>query len=166
MPAVQAKLIANLLRLAVGHDAVEALAVQVHHPDDVAQVGDVFLRERLPDVALIEFRVPHQGDEALGGACAEMIVDVGLHERGERSGDRGQPERACGEIDGVFIFGAARVGLKAAEGAQVSQALHRQIAPERVGRVQHGRGVGLDGQPVSRLEPAEEHGRHQAHDGG
>ena len=91
VPAVQAELIANLLRLAVGHDAVEALAVQVHHPDDVAQVRHVFLRQRLPDVALVEFGIPHQGDEALPRAFAEMIVDVGLHERRERGGDRGQP---------------------------------------------------------------------------
>ncbi len=120
VPAVQAELIANLLRLAVGHDAVQALSVQVHHPDDVAEMGHVFLRQRLPDVALVEFRVPHQGDEALRRARAEVIVDVGLHERGERGGHRGQPERAGGEIDGVFILRAAGIGLEAAEGAEIA----------------------------------------------
>ena len=142
MPAVQAELVADLLRLAVGHDAVEALAVQVHHPDDVSQVRHVFLRQRLPDVPLVELRVPHQGDEALPRAFSEMIVDIGLHERRERGGHRGQPERASGEIDGVFILRAAGIRLQTAEGAQVPQALHRQIAPQargpRAGRARRG----------------------------
>src|SRR5215468_1475082 len=49
---------------AVGHDAVEALPVHVHDPQEVVEAGHVLLEEGFPDVALVELGIADHGDEA------------------------------------------------------------------------------------------------------
>ena len=48
----------------IGDDAVEALPIHVHDPQEIAQLGERVLEQRLPHVALVELRVAEHGDEA------------------------------------------------------------------------------------------------------
>ena len=54
---------------AVGDDAVEALAVVVDDPPDVADVVFPAFEEGFVDVALVQFGVAGDGDLAAGGEC-------------------------------------------------------------------------------------------------
>ncbi len=67
MPARALEELHQLLDLLLRDDAVEALAVGVDDPHHVAETLQCWVRDRLPDVALVEFGVAGEGDEA-GGA--------------------------------------------------------------------------------------------------
>src|SRR5262249_57842693 len=69
-PAVSAKEIAELTRAALGHDAIEALAIDVDDPQQVAESSERLLRQRLPDIALVQLGIAHHRDEALRSARA------------------------------------------------------------------------------------------------
>ena len=91
-----------------GDDPVEALAVEVHDPEDVAEALDVILEDGLPDVALVELGVAHQRDVPLGGDVAE--VELGVAGDGGREGrrDGAQPDRSGREVDRVVVLRLAR----------------------------------------------------------
>ena len=99
-------------------DPVEALAVEVDDPHDVAEALERRVGDRLPDVALVELGVADEGDEAGVGPGAEVGVDVAAGGRREQRGDRAEADRAGREVEDVGVLGAARVGLQAAELAQ------------------------------------------------
>src|SRR6266487_3818339 len=65
MPARSVEPPGELARPAVGRDAIEALAIDVHHPQDVTERAERLLEESFPDVALVELRISHHRDEAL-----------------------------------------------------------------------------------------------------
>src|SRR4029079_18955109 len=77
-----------------GDNAVEALAIEVDDPEDVAETLDVILEDGLPDVALVELGVAHQRDVALGGDVAEVELGVALDGCREGRRDRPEPDRA------------------------------------------------------------------------
>jgi hypothetical protein len=52
-PAARAEHLGELPRPRVGHDPVEALAIDVDDPQHVAEPPDDLLAQRLPDVALV-----------------------------------------------------------------------------------------------------------------
>ena len=76
MPARSVEPPGKLARSAVGRDAIEALAIDVHHPQDVTERAERLLEESFPDVALVELRISHHRDEALGRACLPVVLDI------------------------------------------------------------------------------------------
>ena len=76
MPARSVEPPGELARPAVGRDAIEALAIDVHHPQDVTERAERLLEESFPDVALVELRISHHRDEALGRACLPVVLDI------------------------------------------------------------------------------------------
>ena len=57
LPATGRKLLLQLGRFDDRHNAVEALAVQVDDPENVAEIAGLRLDHRLPEVALVELGV-------------------------------------------------------------------------------------------------------------
>ena len=93
----------DLLRAAARDHAVQALAVQVHHPDHMPEALQAILAERLPDVTLVEFRVPHQGQKAMRFVISEMVFDIAADERHEIRHHRAESHRSSGKVDTVRI---------------------------------------------------------------
>src|SRR2546428_420440 len=111
-PSVGAKEIAELTRARLWHDAVEALAIHVDDPEDVAaEPRERRLAERLPHVALVELGVAHHDHEALGHTGRAVIDEVARREGAERRHNRAGPHRAGRQVDDVGVLAAARVHL-------------------------------------------------------
>ena len=75
-PAAGTEHLGELARAAIGDDAVEALPVDVHDPQHVAELTHDVLAERLPHVALVELGVADHDDEALGRYPHPVIRQV------------------------------------------------------------------------------------------
>ena len=89
MPAERRKQRRQLARFGVGHDAVEALAVDVDDPEHVVESGDEIFAERLPHVAFVQLGVADHHDEALGtsrlaGLTGGASGEIAPTERAER----------------------------------------------------------------------------------
>ncbi len=97
-PAARAEQVGELARPRVGHHAIEALPVDVHDPQHVAEPADDFLAEHLGDVALVQLGVPHHHDEARRRDGATVIGQIARGEPAEGGGDGAQAHRAGGEI--------------------------------------------------------------------
>ena len=118
LPADRAEEVLDLGEQALGHDPIEALAVVVDHPPDVADVVLPALEQRLEHVALVELGVADQRDHAPLGLVRRQqpaLVQQILRERGEQGHGRAEPDRAGREVDAVAVLGARRIGLRAAE---------------------------------------------------
>ena len=105
----------------IGDDRVEALAVVVDDPPQIADIVLPAFEQRLEDVALVEFGVAGKRDHAAGrfvGRDQVLQPHVILHQRGEQRHADAEPDRAGREIDDVAVLGARRVGLRAAKGAE------------------------------------------------
>ena len=55
--------------LDVGHHPVQRLPVEVDHPEQLAQPGDLWIHHGLPDRALVQLGVPEEADEAPRRGC-------------------------------------------------------------------------------------------------
>ena len=62
MPAVGGKHFPQLLGATVRDHAVEALSIQVHDPQHPRHALGIGFTQRLPDIALVQFGVTHQGN--------------------------------------------------------------------------------------------------------
>src|SRR5581483_1133033 len=69
-PAVAREHLAQALSAAVRNHPVEALTVEVDHPQHASEPLREFLAERLPDVALVELGVADQRDLPAGAGPA------------------------------------------------------------------------------------------------
>ena len=69
-----------------GDDPVEALAVDVDDPHDVAEALQRGVGDGLPDVALVELGVADEGDEAGRALRPEVGLDVAAGLAGEQRG--------------------------------------------------------------------------------
>ena len=67
-----ANICASWLPPRVGRDPVEALPVEVHDPQEVAEGGHRLLEQRLPHVALVELGVADHHDQAARGLVAAV----------------------------------------------------------------------------------------------
>ena len=148
----------------VGHHAVERLAVEVDHPQHLAQLGDAGIGDRLPDRALVELGVAHQGDLT---AHRRGLQTVGLeiapgHGAPDRRGGA-DSHRAGGVVDGVGVLGPARVALKPAEGAQRLEVGPVKAAEQVVDGMQRRRGVRFHRYAVLGAQLGEPERAHQAH---
>ena len=166
VPAVRPKHLADPLRLAVRHDAIETLAVEVDDPHHVAEPAHVLLGDGFPDVALVELSVAHEGDVARVRGRGEMVREVLTHEPAEGRRDRAEPDRARRVVDAVDVLRATRVGLEPAERPKASEGLLGEPPAQVLEGVEDGGGVRLDGDPVGRAEKHPVERGHDAHDRG
>ncbi len=150
----------------VGRDPVEALAVQVDDPQEVAQLRHQLLAERLPHVSLVELGVSDHRDDAPGALHAPVILDVARGESAERRRHRAEPHGARRELDDLGILPAARIGLEPAEHAEALQLGLGEPPAEIFDRVEHRGSVRLDRDDVVGTDRGEVQRRHQGHDGG
>src|SRR5690606_19457060 len=58
------------------HHAIEALAVEIDDPEQVAKAMERLLDDRLPHVALVQLRVTDQRDPAPRAAATEVTAHV------------------------------------------------------------------------------------------
>ena len=163
VPAVRPELRLELCGADARDDAVERLTVEVDDPEDVAEPARQRVGERLPDVSLVELGVPEQGDEAPAGRRAEPRLRKPVGERPEERCRRAEPDRSGRVVDREGILGARGVRLEAAEVAQPGQVGAVEPSEEVFDRMQHRRGMGLDGHAVLRAEIGEVERRHQGH---
>ena len=161
LPAMIAEDMRELLRAHAGDHAVQALAVEVDDPGELTEATRGRIGERLPDVALIELGIAHQRHEAATGLSVEMRVDVAIDHAREERCSRSQAHGPGREVDGIRILRARRVRLQTTERAQRREVLAIQTTEQVVDRVQHRRGVRLDGDAVTGLQPVEVQRRHR-----
>ena len=120
-PADQLEHLVDAAEQPVGDHAVEALAVVVDDPPEIADVVLPAFEQRLEDVALVELGVADQRDHPAGRALAGaqlLQAHIVLHQRGEQRHRHAEADRAGREIDVVDVLGARRIGLRAAQAAE------------------------------------------------
>ena len=151
------------------HHAVEGLAVVVDHPPAIAQVVLPALLQGFVDVALVEFRVAHEGHHAALGHVGLQVrfrVQVVLDHRREEGGRDAEADGAGREVDVVHVLGARGVALRATEAPEVLELFARDVAGEVLQRVKDRRGVRLDRDTVLRTQRVSVKGGHDLHHGG
>ena len=156
----------DLLRAPAGDNAVQALAIEVDHPDHPSEALQVVLAQRLPDIPLVQFGVAHQSQKAVRLVVSEMVFDITAHQRHEIRHHRAESYRARGEMDAVGVLQAAGVSLQTAEAAILQEFLAGQVSQQILNSVVDRRGVRLDGDQVAGLGRSEVISRQQADDGG
>ena len=156
----------ELAAAGIRRDPVEALAVQVDDPQEVAELRHQLLAERLPDVPLVQLGVPDHGDDAPGTLHAEVVLDVARGEGAERRRDGAEPHRARRQLDDLGILPPARICLEAAEHPEALEIGLGEPPAKVLDRIEHGRSMGLDRDHVVRSQRGEVECGHQGHDGG
>ena len=124
-PAAASEDLVETLEHAVGAGRVEALAVVVDDPPQVADVVLGALDDGFVDVALVELGIADQRDEAAAVCLVHPAVggQIILHQAGE-GGDRdAEADRAGREVDRDPVLGPARIALRAAEAAEILELL-------------------------------------------
>ena len=151
-PAAAFENLVEALEHAVGADRVEALAVIVDDPPQVADVVLGALDDRFVDIAFVELGIADQRDEAAAVLVVHPAVggEIILHQAGEERDRHAEPDRAGREIDRDLVLGPARIALRAAEAAEILQLLARLRAEQIMDRVKHRPGVRLDRDSVVR----------------
>ena len=169
VPAHRAEGAVDPLEEPVLDHAVEALAVVVDDPPDVADVVLPAFEEGLEDIPLVELGVADQRDHPAGRRVVgdqPLEPEVVLDQRGEQRDRDPQADRAGREVDVVTVLGPRRVRLRAAEGAE-SLELLAALPPQQVlDGVEDGAGVGLDRDPVLGPQDVEVEPRHERHQRG
>ena len=102
-------------------EGVEALAVVVDDPPDVADVVLPAFEQRLEDVAFVELGIAERAQSSArraGRRPKSLVREIVLHERRKAGQRDAEADRAGGEIDIVGVLRARRIRLRAAEGAE------------------------------------------------
>jgi hypothetical protein len=147
----------------VRHHPVERLAVQVDHPQHLAELRHAGIRDRLPDGALVELGVAHERDlPASGGNVEAVVLEVAARDRPPDRRGRADADRAGRVVHRVRVLGAARIALESPEGPQRLEVGPLERAEQVVDRVQHRRGVRLDRHAVLGAQLGEPERGHQA----
>ena len=162
-PSDQFEHLADAAEKAVVDHAVEALAIVVDHPPEIADVVLPAFEQRLEDVALVELGVADQRHHAAGlrpGGRQLLQSHIVLHDRREERHRHAKADRAGREIDVVDILGARRIGLRAAQRAEAFELLARLVAEQILDGVEDRRGMRLHRDPVLGLQHGEIERRH------
>ena len=77
-----------------------------------------------------------------------MCMKIVLNQRGKQSRANAKADRPCREINKALIFCSRRIGLCAAERAEIFQVLKRLMTQKILNGMEDGGGVGFDGDPV------------------
>ena len=116
----------------VGHHAVERLAVEVHHPQHLAELRHAGVGHRLPHRALVELGVAHEGDLASHRRRLEAVVlEVAAGERAPDRGGGADAHRAGRVVHRVGVLGPAGVALQARRTRAASRGRARSRRPSR-----------------------------------
>src|SRR5437764_5676499 len=108
----------------VGDHGVEALAVVIDYPPEIADIVLPAFEEGLEDVALVELGVTGERNHSARWRVARhqaRQTQIVLHQRGKERNANPEPDRAGRKIDDIAILAAPRVGLGAAQGADAFQ---------------------------------------------
>ena len=114
--------------LVLGGDVVETLAIQINNPEYVIQAEQLVLAQRLPDVALVQFRIADDRHKAARFARAKVMLHISLRQGGEDGCSRAETDRSGGKVNRVGVFGPAGIGLQSSEAAQFFETFHRQVS--------------------------------------
>ncbi len=166
-PADRREELLDLGEQQLGHDPVEALAVVVDDPPEIADVVLPALEQGLVDVALVELGVADNGHHPARRRVVghqPVQTDVVLGQRGEQRHRRTQAHRARREVDAGLVLGARRIGLRAAQRPEFLQLLDRLAAEQVHGGVVDRARVRLDRDPVAGPQHVEIEGGHDAGD--
>ena len=166
-PADRAEQLVDAPEQPVRDHRIEALAVIVDHPPEIAHVVLPALQQGFEHVALVELGIAHQRDHAPRGVRVDrpLAGEIVLDQRGEHGLRRAEPDRAGGEIDVVVVLGARRVGLRPAEAAEAFEPFPALASEEILDGVEDGRRVGLHRHPVLRPQHVEIERRHDRRQG-
>ena len=166
-PADRGEELLDLGEQQLRHDPVQALAVVVDHPPEIADVVLPALEQGLVDVALVELGVADNGHHPARRCVVghqPVQTDVVLGQRGEQRHRRTQAHRPRREVDAGLVLGARRIGLRAAQRPELLQLLDRLAAEQVHGRVVDRARVRLDRDPVAGPQHVEIEGGHDARD--
>ena len=105
----------------VGHHPVQRLPVEVHDPDDLAQLGHVGSRTASQTAPSSSSASPTSEYCRPGPRAAEVPGDVPAGQRTPDRRGRADADRAGGVVDRVRVLGPARVALQPAERPQRRQ---------------------------------------------
>src|SRR5207249_11792985 len=97
-PAERGERRGHLVSANVGDDPIQALAVDVHDPHDVAESSKHLFSEGFPDVALVQLGVADHDYDALWRAHPAMVRDVLRGQSPEGGLDGPEPHRARGDV--------------------------------------------------------------------
>ena len=148
----------------VGHHPVERLAVEVHHPQHLAQPRHPRIGDRLPDRTLVQLRITQQSDLASHRRRLEaMRLQIPARHRAPHRRRRAEAHRPRGVIHRIRVLRPRRIALQAPELAQRLEVALVQAPQQIVDRVQRRRGVRLDRHPVLGPQLREPQRRHQRH---
>ncbi len=149
---------------AIGNHRVEALAVVVDHPPEVADIVLPALEQGLEDVAFVELGVAGQRNHAawrILGRHQVLEAKIILRDRGEQSHPDTEADRSGREIDGFAVLGPRRVGLGAAERPKALQLVARLMPEQVLDGVEDGRCMRLDCDAILRAQHVEIERGHQ-----
>ena len=167
-PAEGLKQVIEMAVVEIRDRAVQALAVVVDDPPDIADVVFPAFQQAFVDVALVELGVAgdrHHAAARLPFRQQLMDAQVVLHERGEAGHRDTEANGAGGEIHVVLVLGARGIGLRAAEGAELLELVLRLVAEQILNGVERRARVRLDGDPVLRAQDVEIERREYGGDG-
>ncbi len=153
----------------VADHGIEALAVVVDHPPEVADIVLPAFEHGLEDIALIELGIAHHRHHPAGRQGLRQQAfepNVILHQRREAGERDAEADGAGGEIDVAAILGPGRVGLRAAQRPERLQLGQRLPAQQVFEGVIDRAGMRLHRDPVLRPQHVEIERGHQGHHGG
>ena len=163
VPAVRAELRLELRRPDPGDHPVERLPVEVDDPQHIPEPTRQRIRERLPDVALVELRITQQRDEPTTGRGTEPRLREPVRKRTEQRRRRTETDRPRGIVDRIGVLRPRRIRLQTPEITQTRQIGTIQPAEQILDRLQHRRGMRLHRHPVLRPQIGQIQRRHQRH---
>ena len=139
------------------NNPVQALTVQVDHPQDVGQARHRRLGDTLPDRALVKLRVAQEAYVASHRSIAQVAVRPGVvvGQRREVGCDRTYPDRAGGEVHGIRVLRPAGIGLEPVKAAQRLQVGRIEVSEQVLDRVEGRGSVRLYGYHVARPHEVE-----------
>ena len=133
--------------------AVQALAVVIDDPPQITDIVFPAFEQRLEHIAFVQFRIAHQPDHAARfhiRAHAAMQIRIILHQRRKKRFGNPEADRAGREIDVAAILGPRRIGLRAAETAEIFQLVDVLPAQQMHDRVIDRAGMRFHRDPVFR----------------
>ena len=167
-PAAAFENLVEPLEHAVSADRIEALAVVVDDPPQIAHVVLRAFDQRFVDIALVELCVTDQRDKAAAVLLVQRAVggEIILDEAGEERDRDSKTDRSGREIDRDAVLRPAGIALRAAEPAEILERLALLRTEQVMDRVEHRAGVRLDRDAVVLAERVEiERGHDRGHRG-
>ena len=163
LPTVVAEDVGKFLRAHTRNHAVEALTIEIDDPGQLPEPACGRIGQRLPDVALIQLGIAEQRHEATAGRDIEVRSHVAVDDAGEEGRSGTKTNGSSREVDRIGVLRARGIGLQTTKIAELRQVIAIETPEQVVDRMQHRRGVRLDGHPIAGLQPVEVERGHRRH---